>query len=61
MESLTIPVSVLGAPESDLPLAGELAGICIWAAMSMVENVRNAMVSTTARLVFISIPLFWFG
>src|SRR5713226_8908616 len=26
--------------------------------MSMVENVRNAMVFTTVRLVFISIPLF---
>jgi hypothetical protein len=27
--------------------------------MSMVENVRNAMVYTTVRLVFISIPLFF--
>src|SRR5712691_8224478 len=27
--------------------------------MSIVENVRSAMVFTTARLVFISIPLFW--
>src|SRR5712671_8019443 len=28
--------------------------------MSMVENVRNAMVFKTVRPVFISIPLFWF-
>src|SRR6266550_4780215 len=29
--------------------------------MSIVENVRSAMVFATVRLVFISIPLFWFG
>src|SRR5450432_1472955 len=28
--------------------------------MSIVENERNAMMFTTARLVFISIPLFWY-
>jgi hypothetical protein len=55
MESLTIPVSVFGAAEAsaDLFFSGVLAGICIWAAMSGEENVRNAMVFTTARLVFI--------
>ena len=63
MESLTVPVSVLDSDEASagLLVPGVLVGICIRAAMSIVENVRTAMVFATVRLVFISIPLFWFG
>jgi hypothetical protein len=62
MESLTIPVSVFGAAEAsaDLLVPEVLAGICIWAAMSIVENVRNATVFTTVCRVFMSTPfLVW--
>jgi hypothetical protein len=60
MESLTVPVSVLGAAEdpADLLVRGVLAGICIWAAASMAENVRSASTFTTVRFVFMCIPLF---
>jgi hypothetical protein len=60
MESLTDPVSVLGAADAPVVLlvAGVLAGICIWAAPSMGENVRNAIVFMAVRLAFICIPLF---
>jgi hypothetical protein len=58
MESLTIPVSVPGPAESELPLAEELAGICIRAVASIAENVRNTIVFITVRFVFMSIPLF---
>ena len=63
MESLPVPVSVFGAAEASagLLVPGVLAGICIRAVRSMVENVRNAMVFTTVRLVFMSITLSWFG
>jgi len=60
MESLTIPVSVFGAAEAsaDLLVPEVLAGICIWAAMSIVENVRNATVFTTVLSCFHEYSLF---
>jgi hypothetical protein len=60
MESLTVPVRVFDPAEDSvaLLLAGVPPGICICAAMSMAENVRNAIVFTTVSLVFIGIPLF---
>jgi len=58
MESLTIPVSVRGAAEDLSGLLAELSGICICAAISIAENVRKAIVFTTARFVFIGILLF---
>src|SRR5258708_11214923 len=62
MESLTIPVSVFGAAEAstDLLVPEVLAGICIWAAMSIGDDVRNSTVFATVCRVFMSTPfLVW--
>jgi hypothetical protein len=58
MASLTTPVSVFGDAEAaaGLLVPALVAGICIWAAMKLAGNMRNAIAFTIVRPVFIGIP-----
>jgi hypothetical protein len=55
MESLTVPLRTVGAAEESPPLL--LAGVCIWAAVTTVENATNAAAFSSTCFLFMSKPL----